>query len=108
MAVSAQIVGRETREASWPRTRELATPRMDHTTRSASGKDSVVDLVKRARVSERNSESRRSRLDSLGADVLRFCRPRPKPLSTNNGDNGQPEGGGSSPFGLRGGPQNGF
>lgn len=106
--LAAQICGRDNSEASCARTRELADPLMDHTTLSASCKDSVFDLVQRARVSERNSESRRSRLDSLGADVLRFCRPRPKPLSTNNGDNGQPEGGGSSPFGLRGGPQNGF
>lgn len=106
--VAAQICGRDNSEASCARTRELADPLMDHTTVSASCKDSVFELVQRARVSERNSESRRSRLDTLGADVLRFCRARPKPVSTNNGGNGQPEGGGSSPFGLRGGPQNDF
>lgn len=106
--VAAQICGRDNSEASCARTRELADPLMDHTTVSASCKDSVFELVQRARVSERNSESRRSRLDSLGADVMRFCRPRPKPASPTSSGNGQPEGGGSSPFGLRGGPQNGL
>lgn len=104
--LAAQICGRDNTETSCARARALADPLMDHSAVSSSCKDSVFGLVQRARVSDRNSEDRRSRLDKLGEDVLRFCRARPKPVT--NSENGQPQSGGSSPFGLRGGPQNNF
>ena len=106
--LEAQICGRDNTEVSCARARGLADALLDHDTVSASCKDSAFELVQRARVSDRMTDGRRDRIDGVAADLVRFCRPRARAVGDAGGGTGKPGDGGSSPFSLRGGPQNGL
>lgn len=105
--LAAQTCARDNDEPSCARTRELADPLLDNAVVSASCKDSVFELVQRARVGDGSSYSRRERIDNAATELIRFCRPKTRVVGDGNSGNGKPPAQGSSLFNLRGGSQPG-
>ena len=102
--LAAQVCARDNNEANCSRTRQLADPLLDHAGVSASCKDSVYDLVQRAKVGDAGSYSRRERIEKAAGDVLQFCRPKTRVVGDGN-STGKPGATPGSPFSLRGEPQ---
>ena len=105
--LSAQVCARDNTEPTCARTRSLADPLLDNAVVSASCKDSVFDLVQRAKVGDSSSFSRRERIEKAGTDLVLFCRPKTRVVGDGSSGTGKPAATGSSPFSLRGEPQPG-
>ncbi|MFM8525324.1 MAG: FAD-dependent monooxygenase [Cyanobacteriota bacterium] len=105
--LAAQTCARDNTETSCARTRELADPLLDNAVVSASCKDSVFELVQRARVGDGSNYSRRERIETAATELLRFCRPKTRVVGDGSSGTGKPPAQGSSLFNLRGGSQPG-
>jgi len=103
--LAAQVCARDNTESSCSRTRQLADPLLDHAGVSASCKDSVYDLVQRAKVGDTASYSRRERIEKAAGEVLLFCRPKTRVVGDGSSGNTKPGATPGSPFSLRGEPQ---